>query len=254
MIYPVEAVLLAVRDWRDADRLVTLFSKEQGKLTAVAYGARRPSNRLAGSIQPFAYLDLQLQSGTGMEVIKQCEVKNHFRPVREELTSMSYASFLTELVIELCPERQPEPLLFDILLDAFSLMRTRNPRIVALAAAWKIVEISGYVPEWQVCVACGQALQYPAFFDAGAGGAACSVCSSRELQLDKPAVELINTLLELDFKQPEDFSVTGAALVQAEAVLVKYLLYCLDKPLKSLGFIRQLHAVNRSRSASTLSV
>lgn len=241
MIYQAEAILLAVRDWREADRMVTLFSKEYGKLSAVAYGARRPSNRLAGSIQLFSQLDLSLEAGKAFDTIKQCEIKNSFRRVRENLFCMAYSSFLAEIVVELSAERQAEPRLFELLSEALTLISERNPRLVALAAAWQIMEIAGYLPEYKVCVECGKDLQFPAFFDISAGGAVCGSCKINDaLPIAQGTVVLIDSLVHLDLKRPGDFSVSGSSLLQTEAILIQYLLYCLDKPLKSLAFIRQI--------------
>ncbi|CUH94167.1 hypothetical protein P22_0229 [Propionispora sp. 2/2-37] len=246
MVYQTEAILLAVRDWREADRMVTLFSKEYGKLSAVAYGARRPSNRLAGSIQLFSQLDLSLESGKALDTIKQCEMKNSFRRVRENLFYMAYSSFLAEIVVELSPERQGEPRIFELLVDAFTLIAERNPRLVALAAAWQVLAISGYLPEYRVCVECGNDLHFPVFFDVHAGGVLCSFCKKNDttdtltLPISQDTAVLIDALVHLNLKCPGKFSVSGASLLQTEAILIQYLLYCLDKPLKSLAFIKQI--------------
>jgi DNA repair protein RecO (recombination protein O) len=239
--YQTEAILLAVRDWSAADRVVTLFSREYGKLMAMAYGVRRTRNSLSGSIQPFMHLDVYLSSGKNMETIKQCEVKNSFRKIRDNLECMAYSSFVAEIVSELCPEHQPEPKVFDLLIHVFSLITDRNPRLVALAGAWQLLSLTGYQPECQNCVLCGQKLNFPAYFDASSGGGVCRTCHhSGCLEFSQASSEFIEQLLSLDLEEPGHFIVGGATMLQSETIITAYLLYCVDKPLKSLSFIKQL--------------
>ena len=96
--YVTEALILSVRDMGEADRLAVVFSREHGKLSAAAYGARRPRSRLAGSVQSFSLVEVSLMPGRNLETIGQCEVKRSFRELREDITLMTYAAFLTELV------------------------------------------------------------------------------------------------------------------------------------------------------------
>nr|MBP8036762.1 DNA repair protein RecO [Negativicutes bacterium] len=180
--YVTEALILSVRDMGEADRLAVVFSREHGKLSAAAYGARRPRSRLAGSVQSFSLVEVSLMPGRNLETIGQCEVKRSFRELREDITLMTYAAFLTELVSELWPDRSPEPSAYDVLLGSFSLLLERNPRLVSLAGAWQLLALAGFHPEYERCVTCGQVLALPAYFDACAGGGVCPACEHSELQ------------------------------------------------------------------------
>lgn len=236
--YKCEAILLAVRDYDAASRMVTLFSREHGKLTAVAYGARRPRNELAGCTQPFAHVELFLTSGKGIDSLKQCAIKRSFRELREDLDKMAYAALLAELTAELWPEREPEPAAFDLLLAAFGLLGSRNARITALAAALQLLSLAGFRPEFGNCVVCGRPLSFPARFDAAAGGGVCEGCGEPHLaSFTAEGKDFLARLLGLDFAAPGGFSVTGAALMEIERLLGEFLTWRLDKPLKSLAFI-----------------
>lgn len=239
--YETEAILLVVKDWGEADKMVTLFSREYGKVTAIAYGARRPKSRLAGGMQTFMHVDAVLMPGKNLDSIRQYESKNSFRLLREDLTSMAYGLFIAELVTELCPERQSEPPVFDLLLDIFALMSIRNPRLVALAGAWQLLSLTGFLPEYKKCVCCNQHLTDQAYFIVSAGGLTCSSCKAEEsIEINASTVVFLDMLLNLDMQNPGHFKVSGKALLETEKMLSKYLLYHLDKPLKSLAFIKQV--------------
>ncbi|MEG6585835.1 DNA repair protein RecO [Dendrosporobacter sp. 1207_IL3150] len=240
--YSTEAILLAVRNWGEADRMVTLFSREYGKIAAIAYGCRRPRSGLAGAIQAFNQVELSITPGKALDTIKQCEIKHSFKQIREDLNIMSYAAFINELVVEFCPERQPEPHIYDLLLSAFSLISSRNPRLVASAAAWQLLTLAGYQPNLDNCVICGQNLTDKAFFSLDKGGSVCEKCDNNKLLgFDLSVRTFITNLMSIDWDNPQSFSINAATLIQSEKILTNYLSYLLGKPLNSLEFIKQIH-------------
>lgn len=244
--YVTEAVVLSVRDLGEADRLAVLFSREIGKLSAAAYGARRPRSRFAGAVQSFAQVSLSLIPGRTLDTIGQCEVKRSFRELREDIQLMTYAAFLTELVSELWPDRSPEPSAYDVLMGSLSLLSERNPRLVSLAAAWQLLALAGFHPEYERCVACGQVLILPAFFDSCAGGGVCPTCEHDGLQpLDDAVCGFIDRLLNVNWQQPPQFKVTGAVLLQAEKILIEFIAHRIERPLKSIRFIQMMKGTER---------
>ena len=244
--YLTEALVLSTRDSGEADRLVVLFSREHGKIPATAYGARRPRSRLAGTVQTFAHVLVSLMPGRQLDTIGQCEVKRSFSEVREDITLMTYASFLTELVSELWPDRSPEPAAFDVLLGAFSLLPERNSRLVAMAGAWQLLALAGFHPEYERCVTCGKLLDLPAFFDACAGGGVCPACEHTGMQaMDDAVCGFVDKLLNLNWKQPPQFKVTGAVLLQTEKMLIEIISHRLERPLKSVRFIQMMKGTER---------
>lgn len=240
--YQTQAILLAARDWSGADRVVTLFSREYGKITALAYGARNAKNRMAGVLQPFSHVDVAIQSGKSIDTIKQCELKQSFREIREDLTAMAYASFLAEIVAELWPEREPDPRVFALLIGAFTLITSRNPRIVAQAAAWQLLALAGFTPQLDRCVICQAECSPPAGFNAEAGGMVCADCGGQKSVIFLPQHKnFFEQMLMLDWAEPGHFTVTGSILTCTEQLLNSYLAYRMEKPLKSLSFIQMVN-------------
>lgn len=239
--YKTEAILLRARDWQEADRIITLFTRDYGKVVAMAYGVRRAKNHFAGTLQQFMHLEVVLASGKNMESIKQCDIKNSFKEVRDNLDYMAYGALMLELVNELCPERQAEPLIFDLLLAGINQLSQHNPRLVALAVSWQLLALSGFCPEYEKCISCGDMLTGNAFFDAKAGGGVCPNCADTSLHgFSMAAREFLICLLALDLESPSPFKVSGLALKQVEAILLTYVKVCIDKPLKSISFINEL--------------
>lgn len=243
--YQAEAIILRVHEWNGSDKQVSLFSREFGKIGAIAYGAKYAKNHLAAGTQAFSHVDVLLQPGRNYETLKQCEVRTSFRAIREDLTSLAYASLVAELTLELYPEREPEPLVFDLLLDSFHLIMERNARIAAMAAAWQLLALAGFRPETEHCVVCGAPLVYPVVFDCQAGGMVCRKCGGGKCltMVDEAVGCFMQRMLILNMQAPGHFSVPAEVLVQTEKLLLNYLLQYLEKPLQSLAFIRTISTI-----------
>ncbi|MBP2638121.1 MAG: recO [Firmicutes bacterium] len=242
--YPTEAILLAARDWSAADRMVTLFSREYGIITAMAYGVRKPKSKLSGGLQPFTHLNLLMANTRGMDSVKQCEVQTSFRELREDLTKLAYANFIAELTLGLWPERQTEPAAFEMLLVIFSLLVKRNPRIAALAGAWQLMALAGYQPEYEYCAQCGCQLNLPACFKFSEGGATCLRCSPvGTICFDESDKTFLTKLLAMDLQDPEQFTVNARTLAAGEKLLYGFVRHQLERPLKSLEFISKINTL-----------
>lgn len=81
----VEAVVLRHSDWGEADRMLTIFTRELGKLRVVAKGARRPRSRKAGHLEPFTRVALLLARGREIWIVTQAETLDAYLPVRDDL-------------------------------------------------------------------------------------------------------------------------------------------------------------------------
>ena len=233
--------MLAARDASHADKVVTLYSRQWGKLEAVAYGSRLAKSRLGGCMQPFSCVRVSLTADGVLATIKQCEIIHSFRELREDIMLVSYASLLAELVKELWPERQSDPAVYDTLLAAFGLLSRRNPRITALACGWQLVALAGFQPQWTHCLVCETTVENGAGFSVSQGGTLCLQCQEQPLpEFSSEMMILLRILLQLNWQQPGKFTVSSSALREMECLFENYVTYHLEKPLKSLAFIRQM--------------
>ena len=110
-----EAILLRLTDYGEADRIVSMFTLEHGKLSGIARGAKRSRRRFAGALEAFAHLKLQLQLGAGLANLVSADILSIFPGVRAELTKIGFAAYACELVERLTPDEEPNPRLFRLL-------------------------------------------------------------------------------------------------------------------------------------------
>ena len=100
-------------DLGEADRIVTLYSRDDGKVRAVAKGVRRTTSRSAGHLEPFTLSDVLLAVGRELDVISQADTLDAFRAVREDLVLTTHAYYLAEMVDLLTEDRMENRAVFD---------------------------------------------------------------------------------------------------------------------------------------------
>src|SRR5512146_2927379 len=110
-----EAIVLGTMDYRETDRLVTLFTLEHGKLRGVAPGAKRSVRRFAGACEPFAHLQIQLVLRDGLSRMQGTDTITVFPGIRRELAKIAHAGYACELTDHFLPDGVSNPRLFRLL-------------------------------------------------------------------------------------------------------------------------------------------
>ncbi|MEW6081677.1 MAG: DNA repair protein RecO [Bacillota bacterium] len=242
--YKARAIVLKSRDFQEADRVVTLLSDRHGKIEAVARGARRTRSQLGGATQPFCLVTASFYPGKTMDTMSQAEVTEGFRVLREDLELLANASYLCELVDESMGLRDATPGAYPLLLKAFGLLRDGHPpATVRHMFQLRFLGILGIGPGLDRCLGCGREVLDP-FFSPGQGGVLCHTCGSGQGagRLSRQALECMKALLRLE---P---GLSGRLVIDARTeremclALDGYILWHLDKKLKSLSFLKQLGA------------
>ena len=102
-----EAIILKVKNWQTADKYAVCFSRAHGKVTFLAYGARRYARTNGGRlIQPFAVLDINFFGGKKLDTLKSCELISY--PAQFNLQQMAYAGLIAEVTEHLSEEHQQQ--------------------------------------------------------------------------------------------------------------------------------------------------
>ena len=222
MLYTAEGIILGAKNWGEADKVMTVFTRERGMLRAAAFGCRRPRSALAGAMQMFVHADFQLAEGPRLETVKTAVVRAHHAKLSADLTALAYATFVAEVVREFLPEGVPDEQFFDRLAEILTAFERRNPT-------------------YERCLHCGTEITGDAFFHAGEGGALCPSCRTADAA-DFPAElrELLTGLSTLNWAHPAPLSVRGATLMAAERIVLAHVQELTGHPLRSLDFLTQL--------------
>ncbi|MDQ2654464.1 MAG: DNA repair protein RecO [Chloroflexota bacterium] len=180
-IYRCEAIVLSRSDFGEADRVITVYSRQHGKLRLVAKGARRPLSRLGPHLEYFCRSQLMLVKGRDLDVVTGAETVNAHLALRSDLDAYGHASHMVELVARLTEERQENAVVFDVLAGSLQLLAEGiDPYHVTRHFELALLNHLGYRPQLQQCIECREPLtQAPHPFMAELGGYLCERCQPR---------------------------------------------------------------------------
>lgn len=177
------AIALRSRKWGEADRIVTLYTRDLGKIRGVARGARRSKSRFGATLEPFVHCHVNLfeKSGDPLHRISQVDLVEPFSRLREDLGLMAAAARMVNLVGAVTPDHDPDPEIFDTLAYGLrSLQESSDPALIALLFQIRVLGLTGFTPRIDHCAACGShRLGQDLLFSPVSGGLLCGLCASR---------------------------------------------------------------------------
>ncbi len=195
-LYKAEAVVLRSRNLGEADKIVTLFTYERGKVDAVAKGVRRPRSRLLGVTQLFTHGRYMLYERKSLDTISQGEIVRSFLPLREDLYRMAHASYMAELIDQTTELNDRHPQLFPLLLMTMEMLATGQQ--LALTTRYfelQLMQQLGFRPHLADCVRCGAGSATS--FSIELGGLLCDRCRGSDpaaVRLDSESLEVMRYL------------------------------------------------------------
>lgn len=178
----VTGIVLRTTPYGETHKIVTLFTKEQGKITVIAHGAKKAKGKLSGITQLFtegSFLITESRRG-GMGVLKQGETINRYKNIQIDLIKTTYASCISELIDRLTEEKEVDLAIYDIL--AYSLQYINNgyePRVITAIAETKLLSYAGIHLQLNACNCCG-GHQGMFRFSLREGGFICSKCFHKD--------------------------------------------------------------------------
>ena len=240
-LYAAEGIVLGARSWGEADKVMTIFTREHGIVRAAAFGCRRPRSPLAGAMQMFVHADLQFAEGGRLETVKTASVRAHHAKLSLDLTALAYATFVAEVIREFMPEGITDAAFFDRLAAILTAFETRNPRVTALAAVLQTLAAAGLQQTYERCLHCGAVIEGDAFFHARENGVLCIDCRTEDAASFSEELRLLLVALEqLDWAQPPALQLRGGTLMAAESLVLAHVQELVGHPLRSLSFLSQL--------------
>ncbi|WP_183100856.1 DNA repair protein RecO [Nocardioides pelophilus] len=250
MLYRDEAIVLRTHKLGEADRIITLLTREHGLVRAVAKGVRRTTSRFGSRLEPFTHVDLQLAVGRNLDTITQTETRGAYAaPVGADYERYTAGTVMLEtaerLVVE---EREPAVQQFQLLLGALHAMASgdRQPGHVLDSYLLRALAVAGYAPACVDCAHCGRSPGRTPdgspgshrWFNPAMGGVLCSTC--RIPGSASPAAE---TLVLLGGLLSGDWPVVEAAdprhLREASGLIAAFVQWQLERGLRSLAYVER---------------
>lgn len=252
-VYRCEAVVLRQRRLGEADRILTLFTPQLGKVEAVAKGVRKQTSRKAGHLEPLTLSSLLVASGRSLDIITQAQTIESFVTLREDLQRLARGMYVAELVDRFTETRGENFPVFRLLVE--TLQRLAASPVDALDVAVRYFELHllghlGYRPQLSRCVACGGELTaVPNAFSPALGGVICTACRhtyAGTSLLSVTAQKVLRLLQRGEFEAAARLRISGELASELERTLRSCVRFTLEQNPRSLDFIDAIrHAEQR---------
>ncbi len=241
----VEAVVLRHSDWGEADRMLTLFTRELGKLRVVAKGVRRLRSRKAGHLEPFTRVALMLARGRDIWIVTQADTLDAFLPLRDNLERTAYAAYVAELLDRFTYEEGENPSLYRLFVEALERVAALEDPVPAIRYyEVRLLDLLGFRPELQHCVQCGAEIRPEAqFFSALLGGVVCPKCGGDAAGARPVSLQTLKFLRHYQrssYAEATRVRLPDAVRPEMEALMQYYLTYLLERGLNSPAFLREV--------------
>ncbi|MBR6596008.1 MAG: DNA repair protein RecO [Oscillospiraceae bacterium] len=245
MYLNIQAIVLRVTDYNDRDALLTVLSRNHGKLTIKARGLRRKNSPLIAPCQLLAFGEFTLFEYRGQYTINEAHSIELFTPLRRDLTKLSLGTYFAQVAEVISQEDLPNPELQSLVLNSlFALSKLNLPEpLVKSVFELRAACLAGYTPDLFGCHICG--IQTPERFDLAAGQLECRKCRSAEsngirMPVTPGLLEAMRYICLCDPKKLFSFSVGSDTAEQLSALTEGYLSTQLERGFSALDFYKSL--------------
>jgi DNA repair protein RecO (recombination protein O) len=241
------AVTLKSRKWGEADRIVTFYTRDIGKIRGVARGARRQKSRLGAALEPLTICELNLfeKPGDSLFRVSQADLVRPFVRFREDLGLMTAAARMANVVAAVTPDGDPDPELFHTLEQGlYSLETSDDPAFTALLFQIRLLGLTGFRPQTDHCAACGRtSMTGEPNFSPVSGGLVCATCAARQrvrcLPLSRGSLAFLQQALRLAPSMVSRLKAGGRVRYEVEEAIEGYVTVVAGKWIPPVHFFSQ---------------
>lgn len=240
-LYRDEAIVLRTHKLGEADRIITLLTRQQGLVRAVAKGVRRTTSRWGSRLEPFSHVDLQLAEGRNLDTVTQAETRGAYAAaIGWDYDRYTAGTVMLEtaqqVVVE---EREPAVQQFSLLLGGLRAMASgeRRPGHVLDAYLLRALAVAGYAPSFTDCAHCGRPGPHR-WFNPSMGGVLCVTCRVPGSATPAPeTLALLGALLSGDWPVVEAAEVRHCR--EANGLVAAFVQWHLERGLRSLAYVER---------------
>ncbi len=205
--FTTNAINLKSYSISEADKIILMYSKEKGLIRGIAKGIKKTNSKLGGRMDLLVANRMMLNKGRNLDIICQAEALNTFYNLRNDINKLFYAMYCCEIVTNFGTENDPNSeeiySLFYTFLDSLSSAPTKEQSMLSvLRFQLKIMNITGYSPEFSCCLKCQKTTEKEFYFSIEQGGILCNQCAEhtvKKIRIHNKITKFLNTLLSEDF-------------------------------------------------------
>lgn len=229
----------------EADKIITVLTAEEGKISIAAKNARRAKSSLGAGSQLFAYSDYMLFKGKELYNMSSCQVIEPNYEIRNDIEKLIYCSHILELILDNVQEGEPSEEILQLLLNTlYVISKTNRPlNLVTRVFELRLMSLLGYEPHVISCVNCGKAQDENMYFDFDSSGLVCKNClnpRSRSFLLLPGTVKALKYIMCISPQKLFNFSLSQESIKELGEISKRYIKEHIGKEYRKLDYLKQL--------------
>ena len=246
MFNTTNALVLREVRYKEADRILTLLTADQGKITAKARGALRKSSRTAAATQQLTYSEMTLFFNRGKWTVNEASVKEDFAGLRLDIEKFALGSYFAECLEAFAVEDQSDPPLLQLGLNSlYALSRSlREDTLIKAAFELRLMCLAGYEPDARACPVCGKTEPEEPILGLGDGSVCCRACRKASFEstapLDEDSLAALRYLIGAPARQLFSFRLEGESLRRLGTAAEGYLREHAERNFSTLDYWKSL--------------
>jgi DNA repair protein RecO (recombination protein O) len=225
LLQKCEAIVIRANDYGETNKIITLYTREWGKIGVMARGAKKPNSRLSSITQLFTHGDFLVQRGAGLGSLQQGEMVTSMRGIGEDIFLTAYASYIVELTDKCTEEKKPNPFHFELLYQTLNFMNEGyDPDVLMNIYEMKMLNVMGLYPVLNQCSVCGSTDGHFSF-SIREGGFICHRCLEHDpyhLKISQAAVKLLRIYYYFDLSRLGNISVKNETKQELKKIIGAY--------------------------------
>ncbi|MEF9919347.1 MAG: DNA repair protein RecO [Eubacterium sp.] len=240
-----KGLVIRERPFQEQDKIITLFTENEGKIKAIAKGVRRNRSPLVAATQHFAYSEFVYYPGKNFANINQADLIESFYPLRNNLVKLSLASYVLELIDAFYDDYQGNKAVLKLIIHILYYIsegKSKSNDALVVALQLKLSEVYGICPILTRCVICGKTEELT-HFSIENNGALCKHCSQVEGYTYRVNNELIKQMIYLlvtPVKNIKDQPFDEVIITRIMDIMDHYITYHLERNLKTYDFYKEI--------------
>lgn len=224
------------------DRRITILTKERGKISAFARGARRLGNPLIAAGSPFSFGQFEAYEGRSSYTVVKADISNYFRELTEDLENTHYGFYFLEMANYYTRENADEIHMLKLLYQSLRALESKrlNNRLIRRIFELKTLVINGDYPNVFSCLKCKKE-EHLSWFHIESGGTLCTECGKKvsALPIDNSTLYTMQYIITSSIEKLYTFVVTELVLENLERIIDGYLESCMDQKFHSLQVLKE---------------
>jgi DNA repair protein RecO (recombination protein O) len=239
-----QAITIGYTNYREYDRVLTLFSPEYGLLTATAHAVRRGKSEIRACADLFFYGEFVLKKNAkGYLSVKSIDMTDIFYDLRMDINRLSCATYLCDFVKETALKEYEQSEYFILLLKALMALcyDKADFRVVKTKFEISAMEALGYGAEFEKCAECGKEFDKRAWFVDGSGGAECSVCNLNHygVEVSLRGLATLKQIKNMPIDSLNIIKMSDEVYEELRVCLKRYMYWHIEKSFKSASFLEK---------------